>query len=109
MNILLLSNEGDITHNYIPTISKSYFRLLYTPLRTLVEQKINLPWPLKDRQAYAESASFLVENGTALFTVAETIRDGPYFNETVKRERLVPELVYSDTITYFKPISFNQT
>lgn len=68
-----------------------------------------MPWPLKDRRSYVETASFLVDDESAIFTVLETLPSGQYFNETIKKAKVIPEMTFSDCAAYLKPIAFNHT
>eukprot|EP00347_Sterkiella_histriomuscorum_P015032 403358564 len=109
INILLLSNEGDLHSTWIPNMSDAKIVKSLSPFRTLLHQKFSPPSPIATREQFLESAAFVIEEDLGLFTCAESISDGDYFGMQVKRQKGTIEMKYSDSITYLKPIGPNQS
>ncbi|CDW71742.1 UNKNOWN [Stylonychia lemnae] len=109
MNSLILSNEVDLHSSWIPNVGQSKLPKIASPLHTVLHQKFNLPWPMKSREQFLESQSFVLEDDQALFTVVSTIPDGKFLDVDLKASHGSVNMIFRDCISYFKPIGVNRT
>lgn len=54
MNLLLIFYEADLFVKWVPRLSESLIAKAYSDTRKLMQQRFNLPWPMKDREVFVE-------------------------------------------------------